>query len=95
MSDHLNELITEARLAYQNAVVALQSADINEALTLRPKVEEARKLVEKLETRQLKAGVVVTPEDVTRMRELREKINSAATLQQTLTKLASILVTFV
>lgn len=95
MSDHLNELITEARLAYQNAVVALQSADINEALTLRPKVEEARKLVEKLETRQLKAGVVVTAEDVTKMRELRENINSAATLQQTLTKLASILVTFV
>ena len=95
MSDHLNELITEARLAYQNAVVALQSADINEALTLRPKVEEARKLGEKLETRQLKAGVVVTAEDVTRMRELREQINSAATLQQTLTKLASILVTFV
>lgn len=95
MSDQLNELITEARLAYQNAVAALQNADINDVSTLRPKVEEARKLVEKLETRQLKAGVVVTDEDVTSMRELREQINSAATLQQALTKLTSILTTLV
>ncbi|MEQ9346953.1 MAG: hypothetical protein RIG26_10975 [Thalassospira sp.] len=95
MSNNLNKLIAEARLAYINAEVAFQSANINDVETLQPKVEEAQELVEKLEAQQLKDGVVITAADVTKMKELREQINDAATLQQGLTKLISILVTFV
>ncbi|WP_430474095.1 hypothetical protein ACQ0MK_19920 [Thalassospira lucentensis] len=95
MSNNLNKLIAEARLAYINAEVAFQSANINDVETLQPKVEEAQELVEKLEARQLKDGIVITAADVAKMKELREQINDAATLQQGLTKLISILVTFV
>ncbi|MEQ8391799.1 MAG: hypothetical protein RIB30_12460 [Thalassospira sp.] len=95
MSDNLNKLIAEAKLAYLNAEVAYQSADINDRIMLQPKVEEAQELVEKLEARQLKDGVVITAADVAKMKELREQINDAATLQQGLTKLISILLTFV
>ncbi|MEQ8286366.1 hypothetical protein [Thalassospira sp.] len=95
MSNNLNKLIAEARLAYINAEVAFQSANINDVETLQPKVETAQELVEKLEARQLKDGIVITAADVAKMKELREQINDAATLQQGLTKLISILVTFV
>ena len=95
MSDNLNKLIAEAKLAYLNAEVAYQSADINDKIMLQPKVEEAQELVEKLEAQQLKDGVVITAADVAKMKELREQINDAATLQQGLTKLISILLTFV
>tara|TARA_E500000318_G_C3530290_1_gene200175 strand:- start:321 stop:608 length:288 start_codon:yes stop_codon:yes gene_type:complete len=95
MSNNLNKLIAEARLAYINAEVAFQSANINDVETLQPKVEKAQELVEKLEARQLKDGIVITAADVAKMKELREQINDAATLQQGLTKLISILVTFV
>jgi len=95
MSDNLNKLIAEARLAYQNAEVAFQSADINQAAALQPQVDKARNLVEKLEAQQLKDGVVITDADVAKMKELRNQINDAAMLQQGLTKLISILVSFV
>ena len=95
MSDNLNKLIAEAKLAYLNAEVAYQSADINDKIMLQPKVEEAQELVEKLEAQQLKDGVVITAADVAKMKEIREQINDAATLQQGLTKLISILLTFV
>jgi hypothetical protein len=92
MTDSTSDLITEARLAYQTVKAKYDSVDINEALTLEPEVIKAKQLVEKLEAKQLKDNVVITDADVQKMKDLRDEINSAAMLQQGLTKLVSILV---
>ncbi|MDG4717494.1 MULTISPECIES: hypothetical protein [Thalassospira] len=95
MTDNISTLITAARMTYEQAEITYQSSDINQKLATKPELDRAAELLITLQTKQLQGSIVVTDQDVAEMQSLRDKVNSAATLQSGLMSMAALLLKFV
>ena len=67
--------------AYRRAV---REGDMDTAMKLRPKVNDAYTALSRARMKLLEAGVLATDEDVTEMRRIKSEIDEAADTQQTI-----------
>ena len=67
--------------AYRRAV---REGDMDTAMELRPKVNDAYTVLSRARMKLLEAGVLTTDEDVAEMRRIKSEIDEAADTQQTI-----------
>ncbi|WP_296987428.1 hypothetical protein [Thalassospira sp. UBA1131] len=95
MSQTLGALIADAQEAYATAAVTYQGATIDQKVKSKPALDKAASQLVALQAKQLDEAKEIDAEDEAAMKQLRQQVNNAATLQTGLMTLVAVLTKFI